>query len=97
MISAKEAMELYQQNNLTYSDIISELDSAIRLACSKGEDHITWPVVFTYKDCDRQTESKYKYLYHYLTKLGYTVFQEYAECLEDMKKVRYTIRVCWTP
>ena len=97
MISAQEAMSLYQQNDTTYSTIIAELDSAIRVACSKGEDHITWPVVFTYKDCDRQTESKYKYLYHYLTKLGYKVFQQTVEDLQETKSVRYTIRVCWTP
>lgn len=97
MISAQEAMQLCNEHSSDYGIIISELDSAIRVACSKGEDHITWPVVFTYKDCDRQTESKYNYLYHYLTKLGYKVFQQSAEDLQETKSVRYTIRVCWTP
>ena len=97
MISAQEAMQLCNEHSSDYATIISELDSAIRVACSNGKDHITWPVVFTYKECDRQTEAKYKYLYHYLTKLGYKVFQQSVEDLKETKSVRYTIRVCWTP
>ena len=60
MISAEEARNLFSQNNETYSAIISELDSAIRLACSNGEDHVTYPVVFAYEHCDKQTVSKYR-------------------------------------